>query len=90
MDPRLTCQPTRVAIGNRAEEGFLIFADDCLVAVITHLQRTVSEDLRCHWFLEAGFGPCAAYPPPEFDTPDEVQRWVLARLAAHNEVPSTR
>ena len=81
MEPQLTCQPVRVAIGNRDEPGFLLFANDSLVAVVTQVRRTTGAAPQHHWFLEASFGPCAAWPKPEFDSPDEVQTWVAQRLA---------
>jgi len=37
------------------------------VAVVTHLVRSVSDDLRSPWFLEVGFGPCAVPKVPEFN-----------------------
>ncbi len=81
MAPHLTCQSVRVAVSKTAEDGFLVFVDGCLVAVITHLNTSVGDDFPKRWFLEAGFGPCADHMPPIFDSPDHARQWVLERYA---------
>jgi len=82
MEPGMTCQDVRVAIGNRNEPGLLVFAKGSLVAVVTQVGRTMGGAHRRVWFLEAGFGPCAAWPKPEFDSSDEVQAWIAQRIEA--------
>jgi hypothetical protein len=86
MAPHITCQTILVpATPTRAvEQGFLIFADNVLMAVVMHLQRSVDDpDLRGLWFLETGYGPCAEPPGVErtFRSPDEAQQWVLQRVS---------
>jgi hypothetical protein len=81
MEPHITCQPVRVAVGKTGEQGFLVFADGLLMAVITHL-HAVDERLEGKWFVEAGFGPCNEIVPPIFDSPDEAQRWVFRAVQA--------
>ena len=87
MAPHITCQPVRVAVSKTEEDGFLIFADGRLVAVITHLNTSIGDDFPRRWFLEAGFGPCAEHVPPIFESPDEAQQWALDRCA---EAPQAR
>ena len=60
------------------------------MAVVTHLVRSVSDDLRSHWFLEVGFGPCAVPKVPEFNSLDEAQGWVLARVLAQRAGQAAR
>jgi len=74
-------QPVRVATNTRPEDGFLVFADHCLVAVITPLQTSVSGELRSHWFLKAGFGPCAVHTHPAFEGLDKAELWMRERVA---------
>jgi hypothetical protein len=77
MEPHITCVPTRIPVYQTDEEGFLIFADGLLMAVISYLRESVDESLKGKWFLEAGFGPCSVLSPPIFDSPDRAQEWVL-------------
>ena len=58
----LTLRPVVVETGSADEEGRLVFAHDRLVAVLVRLSAAAHPDpaLRDRWFLEAGFGPCAA------------------------------
>ena len=83
MAPRLDHHPVRVAVdGDKSENGLMIFADGVLVAVFSYLKSTVdTDDLRDHWYLEAGFGPCdGAIPAPILRSQEEVERWVLSGL----------
>ena len=82
MQGAITCEPVRVATAGRdgGEDGFLVFAAGQLIAVITRLQQSVNGEWQDNWFLEAGFGPCAAHPVLVFRTPDEARDWVRARL----------
>jgi hypothetical protein len=86
MGPEITYEPVRVATTRhaKAEDGFLIFTDGALVAVITNLDWSVGDygHLRGRWFLEAGFGPCAVLPGDEciFETPHAARKWVLRQL----------
>lgn len=82
MNARLNQHPVRVAVGgDRSERGFLVFAEGVLVAVISHLEETVDNELRDSWFLEAGFGPCGGViPPPIWNSQEEAERWVSNRM----------
>jgi hypothetical protein len=82
MAPRLDRHAIRVAASaDQSEQGFLIFADGILVAVISRLEETVDGELRSSWFLEAGFGPCdGIIPAPIFKSHEEAERWVSTRL----------
>jgi hypothetical protein len=83
--PQVTLQPAKVDTGSPDRDGFLVFADEALVAVFVRLEDEGHGDERGHWFLEAGFGRCNASPhSPAFRSPDEAQQWVLNRLSAPN------
>ena len=80
MMRKMTFQPVEIAVHGGMEAGQLVFADAQLVAVLTHLDQSVSEELRSRWFLEAGFGPCEAATPPLFASLDAAQEWVRERV----------
>ena len=73
-------QATRVETGGLDEDGFLIFVDNALAAVVVRLEDQVHEHSRGRWFLEAGFGRCAMVGGTLFDTPEDAQQWVLQRV----------
>ena len=64
----LTLRPVLVETGSADEDGRLVFARDRLVAVLVRLSAAAHPDsgLRDKWFVEAGFGPCAAQTPDMF------------------------
>jgi hypothetical protein len=77
----LQLQPMRVGTDSPDEEGQLVLADGCLVAVLVHLSDEYEADAG-KWFLEAGFGRVAYPSPPKFDSLDEAQAWIARRLAS--------
>ncbi len=85
MTPRIHCQTIRLPTTRPGvtERGFLVFAEDQLMAVVAHLYNSVDDDLRDSWFIEVGFGPCALGPGTNvvFQTPGEAQQWVLDHMA---------
>lgn len=92
MAPHIMCQTTRIPATRSGvvEEGFLVFADDTLMAVVIRLDRTLDEeleDLRGRWYLETGYGACTIGPGVDqlFRSPDEAQRWVLERVSRARE-----
>jgi hypothetical protein len=72
----LRLQPVRVATGSDDEEGVLVQADGRLVAVLVRLSGEEHGGLKGAWFLEAGFGACAAVNPPVFPSLDAAQDWI--------------
>ena len=48
MTPRIHCEMIRLPTTRSGvvEQGFLVFADDQLLAVVAHLYNSVDEDLR--------------------------------------------
>jgi hypothetical protein len=81
MQGAITSEPVRVATaGGEGDDGFLVFAAGQLIAVITRLRQSVNGEPQENWYLEAGFGPCAAHPVLVFRTPDEARDWVRERL----------
>ncbi len=80
--PHIALQPAKVDTRSPDRDGFLVFADDALVAVLVRLEDKAHGDWRGHWFLEAGFGRCNPSPQrPAFRSPDDAQNWVLGRLS---------
>ena len=82
MAPTFVLQPTRVATGSADEEGQLVLADGRLVAVLVRLADATHAGLVGSWFLEAGFGPCAASKAPTFASLEAAAGWVERQLAA--------
>jgi hypothetical protein len=63
------CAATRRA----SEDAHLVFADQCLAAVLLPAERG--------WFLQAGFGPCD-HEAMVFDTLSSAADWVRECFAA--------
>ncbi len=100
MAPHISCQTILIPAicSGLTEQGFLVFADDQLMAMVIYHQDSVREDMRGLWYLETGYGPCAEGPRVDrvFQSPDEAQQWVRERvacarvpLAFHNIVTRT-
>jgi hypothetical protein len=70
--------PVRVATGHD-EEGYLVFADDRLLAVLVRLSNQ-HEDVAGQWFLEAGFGKLDRRDHPIFADLDPGLEWIASRL----------
>ena len=92
MAPHIICQTIRIPATRSGvvEDGFLIFADDVLMAAVTRLEHSIDEDLedlRGQWYLETGYGPCAVGPGDDqlFRSPDDAQQWVLERVTYPRE-----
>ncbi|HEX2556413.1 MAG TPA: hypothetical protein VHL98_22165 [Microvirga sp.] len=91
MAPHITCQSIRIPVNRsgEVEQGFLVFADDALMAVVMLLDGSLDEELnhlKGRWFMETGYGPCAVAPGTDqiFQSPDEAQQWVLERVSNSN------
>lgn len=72
-------QKIKVATSSEDEEGLLVVADRCLVAVLVKLSGDYHESATGHWFLEAGFGRCAGAPPSTFATISDALLWIAER-----------
>lgn len=70
----------RVQVNGTAEEGFLVFEDGVLVAVLTLLSGQYGG-MAGRWFLEHGFGALDGPAHPTFPDPDAAQRWIAERLS---------
>lgn len=83
MAASLTLWPVSVETGSADEDGRLVFARGRLVAVLVRLSAAThpEEALRGKWFLEAGFGPCAAQAADPFPTLAHAVAWLHAQLA---------
>ncbi len=89
MAPHISCQTILIPAicSGLTEQGFLVFADDQLMAMVIYHQDSVREDMRGLWYLETGYGPCAAGSGVDrvFQSPDEAQHWVLAQVTRARE-----
>jgi len=75
-------QPVEVDTGTSDRDGFLVFVDNALVAVLVRLEDKEHGAMRGQWLLEVGFGRCNATPQTSvFKSPDDAQKWVLKRLS---------
>jgi len=66
------CVPTREG----DLDGFLVVANERLVAIFVQQQKHTSPEAPSWWRLEAGFRPCSVSSAPAFDSPHEAQQWV--------------
>lgn len=73
---KLELQPTRVAAVDA--EGFLVFSDQGLVAVLVQLSDMHGEAAG-QWFLEAGFGELDKHKHAVFRDLDTAQKWIASR-----------
>lgn len=76
MNAPIDSQPTRITTESGQEDGMLLFVDGSLVAVVSHLRHSVTDEFAGRWFIEAGFGPCSQGGSQLFDTAEEAMRWV--------------
>ena len=69
-----------VATSAQGECGLLVMVEERLVAVVTRLDEGYYGEAAGKWFLEAGFGLCAAPTPEPFARPSEALRWIAEHL----------
>ncbi|ACL57746.1 conserved hypothetical protein [Methylobacterium nodulans ORS 2060] len=65
----------------------LVFLNDTLLAVITQLRNSVSDEFAGRWFIEAGFGPCSHLPAQVFDSAEDAMRWVRGCIEENASCP---
>lgn len=88
ISPRqISLQPVRIDTGSRDEEGFLVFADGRLIAVLVRLEDEEHGPVRGKLFLETGFGAFAATEAVYFDDPDRARAWFATR---HGQIGEQR
>jgi hypothetical protein len=85
LSPTITLQPISVMTDGGSRIGWLVMADDHLVAVFTVVSAEEAGNGMDDggWFLEAGFGPCSTImttPPPIFTDFDAAQVWVSQQI----------
>ena len=81
----IECRPILVNTASPDENGCLLLADGCLVAVLVRVADTSDEQNRkkvSGWQMEAGFGCCAVPVPPLFDILADAVAWVRMQLSA--------
>lgn len=79
MTSTISSEPVRVWTDRGSEDGCLVFADGCLVAVLVRLAQDY-DALAGRWFVEVGFGPCAFVQAPIFASLDEAKCWVCVQM----------
>lgn len=77
---RIEFTPVLVATDSADREGYLMLADDQLVAVLVKLAGAEHGHLQGAFYLEAGFGRCAVRPSETFDSLDKAGAWARSRL----------
>jgi hypothetical protein len=75
----LSMKPVQIETGGADQEGFLVFADGRLVAVLVRLSAE-HEGLAGRWFFEHGFGRLDAPTHPIFVDSEEAEAWIAAHL----------
>jgi hypothetical protein len=75
-----------VATSAQGECGVLVMVEKRLVAVVTRLDASYYGDAAGKWFLEAGFGLCAAPTPEPFSRPSDALRWIADHLEPAAEI----
>lgn len=73
-------QPVLVRNLYEADEGRLAFVDGTLVAILVRLSGDEVAELRGHWFVEAGFGPCEVRQQTTFANLNEAREWIADRM----------
>lgn len=76
MKPQIDSRRVRIAAESGHEDGMLLFVNGSLMAIVTHLHHSVTDEFAGRWFVEAGFGPCSYRRPELFDTAEQAKRWV--------------
>jgi hypothetical protein len=76
----LSRQPVRVEAGHESAEGYLVFADDRLVAVLV-CQTPNRGDIAAQWHLGAGFGRLEGPDRQAFASLDMALDWIALRLS---------
>jgi hypothetical protein len=74
----LQMQPTRLAADDA--DGFLVFSDAGLVAILVRLSE-IHEQAAGQWFLEAGFGQLDRHKHAIFPDLETAQNWIAERMA---------
>ena len=74
----LALQPVQVA-SRHDNEGQLVFADGCLVAVLVRLSDLHGKEAGC-WFLEVSFEALNDPAPRSFPDLDGALEWIAERL----------
>lgn len=80
------CEPLLVNTASQDEQGYLLFVDDKLLAVVVRVERDdeLDDTLWGRWCLEAAFGPCQyAGASLTFAAPEEALEWAVGCVEDH-------
>lgn len=87
MTARTTkCEPLLVNTASPDQQGYLLFVDEKLVAVVVRIERAEDLDVTLwgRWCLEAAFGPCQhAGASLTFAAPEKALEWAVSCVEAH-------
>jgi hypothetical protein len=75
-----TIQPASIGTDCEDTRGILVSVENRIIAVFTQLSAEYHGDARGFWFLEAGFGRCAAPPCEPFERLSEGLACLAQRL----------
>jgi hypothetical protein len=79
----ISFQPIPILIDGHDTQGQLVLLGRDLVAVLSRLDgETHDPEVKGHWHLEAGFGPCEEVGGMVFQTLDQAGKWARARVEA--------
>ena len=79
-------QPAMIDAEAGDDHGLIVRVDDRIVAIFTKLSADCHGQLRGHWFLEAGFGRCAAHAVEPFESLSLGLAYLAQRLGADIDV----
>ena len=83
MTHSISFQAIPILIDGHDTQGQLVLVDGDLVAVLSRLDGEAHDpEVKGHWHLEAGFGPCQVVPGEVFATLDQAGAWVRERVEA--------
>jgi hypothetical protein len=71
----VTLQPVRIETGTEDEDGYLVFIEGRLAAILVRLSDQHEELTGC-WYYEHGFGPYDGPTHPVFETLEAAQDWI--------------
>jgi hypothetical protein len=80
-----TIQPASIGTDCEHARGILVSVENRIIAVFTQLSAEYHGDARGFWFLEAGFGRCAAPPREPFERLSEGLAYLARNVTALRE-----
>jgi hypothetical protein len=83
MHSDVSFQAIPILIDGHDTQGQLVLVKGDLVAVLARLDgESHDPEVKRHWHLEAGFGPCREVPGRVFTSLDEAGAWASEQVEA--------